>query len=75
MRNTAAKRVHLPFMQLCCIMAAVCKNHGQAMSIKPNRSRAAARANSALGASALERLLWAALALALLWTTIGWALS
>jgi hypothetical protein len=45
------------------------------MSIKPHRMRAAARANSALCASALERLLWAALALALLWTTIGWALS
>ena len=45
------------------------------MSIKPNRSRTAARANSALCAGARTRILWAALALALLWATIHWALS
>jgi len=45
----------------------------------PHRSRAAARPptrqNSALCAGALERMLWATLALALLWATIAWALS
>ena len=37
--------------------------------------RASARANSALCAGASTRMLWAVLALALLWVTIAWALS
>lgn len=38
-------------------------------------SRAPVRANSALCAGASARMLWAVLALALLWVTIAWALS
>ena len=38
-------------------------------------ARPPARPNSALCAGAPTRMLWAALALALLWVTISWALS
>ena len=64
-------------MQLCCIMATVCKDHGQAMNtdFNPPRPHLPTRPNSALCAGARERILWAALALALLWATICWALS
>ena len=40
-----------------------------------HQPRPPARPNSALCAGALQRMLWAALALALLWATISWALS
>ncbi|MBS1228112.1 MAG: hypothetical protein H6R17_1389 [Proteobacteria bacterium] len=64
-------------MQLCCIMAAVLKNHDQAMSTDSNHhpAHAPARPNSPLCAGASTRMLWAALALTLLWVTIVWALS
>ena len=47
------------------------------MNIDPHHipSRRPARPNSALCAGAPTRILWAALALALLWVTIHWALS
>jgi len=53
------------------------KNHDQAMSSDSNNdpARPPARPNSALCAGAPTRMLWAALALALLWVTISWALS
>jgi hypothetical protein len=56
-------------------MATVRNDHGQAMSTPPHRKRAPAHVNSALCAGASARMLWAVLALALLWVTIAWALS
>ena len=64
-------------MQLCCIMATICKEHGQAMNTAPphHRLHLPVRPNSALCAGVAQRMAWAALALALLWITINWALS
>ena len=64
-------------MQLCCIMATVCKDHGQAMNtdFPPHQPRTPTRANSALCAGVAQRMAWATLALALLWVTIIWALT
>ena len=45
------------------------------MNIDPHQNSSRPRANSALCAGALERMLWAAIALAGLWVTIAWALS
>ena len=58
-------------------MATVCKDHGQAMNtdFNPHRPHLPVHPNSALCAGVTQRMAWAALALALLWITINWALS
>ena len=58
-------------------MATVCKDHDQAMNTDTphHRLHLPVRPNSALCAGVAQRMAWAALALALLWVTINWALS